>query len=73
MQSTAIRMGDDLPAIHGGTPLFAERFRFIQPVLPPLEKVLEHYRPAYSSGLITNADVVGRFEAAAAERLGVKH
>ena len=31
------------------------------------------YRSAYENGLITNADIVGKFEAAVAERLQVKH
>jgi dTDP-4-amino-4,6-dideoxygalactose transaminase len=35
--------------------------------------VLETYGAAYENGLITNADIVGRFEAAVAERLQVKH
>jgi dTDP-4-amino-4,6-dideoxygalactose transaminase len=64
---------NDLPAIHGGRPLFSQRFRFIRPTLPPLENVLGHYRTAYDNGVITNADFVGKFEAAVAERLVVKH
>jgi dTDP-4-amino-4,6-dideoxygalactose transaminase len=64
---------NDLPAIHGGRPLFSQRFRFIRPSLPSLETVLGKYRTAYDNGLITNADLVGKFEAAVAERLGVKH
>jgi dTDP-4-amino-4,6-dideoxygalactose transaminase len=68
------RLGEnDLPAIHGGRPLFSQRFRFIRPTLPPLDAVLGHYRAAYENGLITNADNVGKFEAAVAERLEVKH
>jgi dTDP-4-amino-4,6-dideoxygalactose transaminase len=68
------RLGEnDLPAIHGGRPLFSQRFRFIKPTLPSLETVLGNYRGAYEGGLITNADLVGKFEAAVAERLQVKH
>jgi dTDP-4-amino-4,6-dideoxygalactose transaminase len=62
-----------LPAIRGGEPMFAERFRFIKPTLPPREAVLAAYAGAYANGLITNASLVGRFEEAAAERLGVAH
>lgn len=51
----------------------AERFRFIQPALPPFETVLERYRSNYASGMITNAALVARLEAAVAERLGVAH
>jgi dTDP-4-amino-4,6-dideoxygalactose transaminase len=62
-----------LPAIHGGRPLFSQRFRFIRPSLPSLENVVGNYRAAFDNGLITNADLVGKFEAAVAERLEVKH
>jgi len=68
------RLGEhDLPAIHGGQPLFTQRFRFIRPTLPALDSVMGTYRSAYENGLITNADIVGKFEAAVAERLQVKH
>ena len=50
-----------------------EPFRFIEPTLPPLEEVLALYAPAYHQGMITNARIVSRFEAAVAERLGVRH
>jgi dTDP-4-amino-4,6-dideoxygalactose transaminase len=73
MSSSDRRRENDLPAIHGGRPLFSERFRFIRPVLPALDSVLANYRPAYDNGLITNADVVGKFEAGVAERLQVKN
>jgi dTDP-4-amino-4,6-dideoxygalactose transaminase len=68
------RLGEnDLPAIHGGRPLFSQRFRFIKPTLPSLDTVVRNYRGAYEGGLITNADLVGKFEGAVAERLQVKH
>jgi dTDP-4-amino-4,6-dideoxygalactose transaminase len=66
-------MLDDVPAIHGGRPVFSQRFRFNQPVLPPLPAVMQNYSAAYASGLITNAAVVGRLEAAAAEHLHANH
>ncbi|HXN46275.1 MAG TPA: DegT/DnrJ/EryC1/StrS family aminotransferase [Bryobacteraceae bacterium] len=50
-----------------------EPFRFIAPTLPPLEEVLALYAPAYRDGMITNSRLVARFEAAVAERLGVRH
>jgi len=72
--SASERQGEnELPAIHGGQPLFSQRFRFIRPTLPALESVVGHYKSAYENGLITNADIVGKFEAAVAERLQVKH
>lgn len=60
-------------SISGGQPAFSERFRFIEPLLPPLEAVLEEYRDAYARGLITNAGIVAQFESAAAEYLEVGH
>ncbi len=52
---------------------FPQRFRFIKPTLPPLEAVIAAYAEAYSSGIVTNAGLVERFEHRAAERLGVRH
>jgi dTDP-4-amino-4,6-dideoxygalactose transaminase len=46
---------------------------FLRPTLPPLNRVIEQYGTAYESGMITNANLVARFEAACAERLGVRH
>lgn len=63
----------DLPAIYGGQALFPQPFRFVQPALPPLEKVLRLYERVYSQGLITNGALVERLERAVAERLGVAH
>jgi dTDP-4-amino-4,6-dideoxygalactose transaminase len=62
-----------IPAIRGGTPLFAEQFRFYQPLLPSLVKALKCYQPAYLDGTITNAKVVQQLETAVAERLQVKY
>jgi len=73
MSSSESLRTNDLPAIHGGRPLFSQRFRFIKPTLPALEDVLKNYRVAYDNGVITNADLVGKFEAGVAERLQVKH
>jgi dTDP-4-amino-4,6-dideoxygalactose transaminase len=47
--------------------------RFIQPTLPSLNDVFALYRQAYSSGLITNASIVERFEDAVKEYTGAKH
>ncbi|MGA2133260.1 MAG: DegT/DnrJ/EryC1/StrS family aminotransferase [Bryobacteraceae bacterium] len=57
----------------GPAPLFRERFRFIQPTLPPLERVVSAYAPVFRQGLITNGGLVARLEAAVCERLGVRH
>jgi dTDP-4-amino-4,6-dideoxygalactose transaminase len=73
MSASERRGESELPAIHGGQPLFSQRFRFIRPTLPALDSVVGQYRSAYENGLITNADIVGKFEAAVAERLQVKH
>ena len=61
------------PAILGGPPAFRDKFRFHVPLLPDLRDVVDNYEDAYRTGLITNANLVARLEAAVAERLGVKH
>ncbi len=35
----------------GNAPVFNERFRFINPTLPPLDRVLYEYRQVYHQGL----------------------
>ena len=67
------RRRGDLPAVHGGKPIFKERFRFIRPSLPPIEHVLEEYEPGYRNAILTNATLVARFEREAAEWIGVRH
>lgn len=54
-------------------PLFRERFRFIHPTLPPLERIVCEYRQVFEHGLITNGGLVSRLEAAVCERLAVRH
>ena len=60
------------PAYWGGAPAFSERFRFIAPLLPPLDEVWDDYRPVYESGVITNAACARRFEEGAAAYLGAE-
>lgn len=60
-------------AVHHEAPAFEERFPFMRPTLPDLKDVLEEYQSAYRTGLLTNAGIVARLEAAVADRLGVKH
>ena len=62
----------EAPAYWGGAPAFPERFRFIAPLLPPLEEVLADYAGAFDSGLLTNAGCGRRFEEAAAAQLGAR-
>src|SRR5262245_345481 len=63
----------DLPAAHGGLPLFTQRFRFIRPSLPPRQDVIGQYEPGYRDAVLTNATLVERFEHEAAAYLGVRH
>jgi dTDP-4-amino-4,6-dideoxygalactose transaminase/lipopolysaccharide/colanic/teichoic acid biosynthesis glycosyltransferase len=75
-QSEELPLGDEVlaePAILGGPPAFREKFRFHAPLLPDLHHVFTAYEDAYRTGLITNANLVARLEAAVAGRLGVKH
>jgi dTDP-4-amino-4,6-dideoxygalactose transaminase len=62
-----------VPAILGGVPAFANRFRFMVPSLPPAEQVWAIYHGAYQDGQITNSNLVARLESQVAERLQVKH
>jgi len=52
---------------------FNEPFPFMRPSLPELSHVFAEYQPAYRNGVLTNAGLVSRLEAAVAERLSVKH
>lgn len=62
------------PAVDAArAPLFKERFRFIQPTLPPLDRIVSEYRRVFDHGLVTNGGLVARLEAAVCERLGVRH
>src|SRR5579872_4006544 len=54
-------------------PVLAAALRFITPTLPPIDRVFDDYSSSCSDGLLTNGNVVGRLEAAVAERLGVSH
>ncbi len=73
MRSTDDPVLASVPAIHGGRPLFKERFRFCRPLLPSLGNAMKYYQAAYVNGTITNASLVEHLEAAVAERLQVKH
>ena len=60
-------------AANGGTPVFEEPLRFIKPTLPPLDDVLDLYNRIYQDGVITNANLVGRFEEKVREFCQVEH
>jgi dTDP-4-amino-4,6-dideoxygalactose transaminase len=62
----------EAPAHWGGAPAFGERFRFISPLLPPLDEVLGEFRAAYDAGVITNAACVRRFEEESSAYLGAR-
>jgi dTDP-4-amino-4,6-dideoxygalactose transaminase len=62
-----------VPAIYGGRPAFSQPFPFIRPSVPALSEVVKDYEAAYRSGLLTNSNLVARFEGAVRERLRVKH
>lgn len=58
---------------HSGKQVSCEPFPFMRPTLPDLSQVVSEYRSAYHNGIVTNAELVTRLEAAVAERLRVKH
>jgi dTDP-4-amino-4,6-dideoxygalactose transaminase len=72
MQRTSHSSLNSAPAIRGGQPLFAEPFRFCQPLLPSLANALKDYLPAYMDGTVTNSKLVEQLEARVAERLEVR-
>jgi dTDP-4-amino-4,6-dideoxygalactose transaminase len=64
---------NQIPAILGGAPLFADRLPFVRPVLPRLETIDAEFREMVSSGQLTKGRHLERFERAVAEHLQVKH
>jgi dTDP-4-amino-4,6-dideoxygalactose transaminase len=73
MSVTMNRKANAPASFQPAAPAFHERFPFMRPTLPDLSEVIREYQSNYEKGLLTNAGLVGRFEAAVAERLGVKH
>jgi len=57
----------------GRLPALEEPLRFIKPTLPPIENTLDLYRGAYEGGVITNANLVARFEEKVRELCHVEH
>ncbi len=66
-------MSDSRPAVLGGSPAFPDGLPFVRPPVPPLARVMERLAPSYDRGMLTNGPLVRELEAAAAERLGVRH
>ena len=65
----------DKPAILGGKPVFSgdKSVPILRPTLPKIESLLPQLRKSFSSGQITNASNVKRFEELSAQYLGVRH
>jgi len=61
------------PAILGGEPAFGDGLPIARPYTPALTDVVARLEPSFKRGLLTNGDLVREFEAAAADRLGVRH
>lgn len=61
------------PAIAGGVPAFAARLPLVRPSVPDLDALSPDLRDILASGVLTNGPVVRRFEALAAQTLGVEH
>lgn len=60
-------------AVLGGEPAFDVPLPFARPALPPLEDVVDRYRPSYERGIVTNGPLVRELEERIADRLGVPH
>ena len=65
----------DKPAILGGKPVFSRHkgIPILRPTLPKVEELLPRLKKSLSSGQITNASNVKRFEELSAHYLGVRH
>jgi dTDP-4-amino-4,6-dideoxygalactose transaminase len=64
---------DDLPAEHGGEPLFPDGLPLARPALANPDAVAEAAKAILASGVITNGPTVRELEARAAAYLGVRH
>jgi len=64
----------DIPAVLGGTPVFARALRIVRPLLPPLASIHERLERAMASGQLTNnGQYVRQLEGQLADFFGVKH
>jgi dTDP-4-amino-4,6-dideoxygalactose transaminase len=72
MQSSLHRTSPTGSTSCGNRPPSPCSFPFCRPLLPSFENVIQYYDTAFHAGVITNAGLVERLEAAVAERLGVK-
>ena len=69
----ASRTLDRRPAIGGGEPAFPEGLPLVRPFTPNAGDLSIDIGRILASGILTNGSTVRRFEAAAAEYLGVRH
>jgi dTDP-4-amino-4,6-dideoxygalactose transaminase len=64
---------DDLPALLGGPPAFADGLPFMRPTLPPWDALAQPVREIISTGMLTKGHYLEMFEERVARHLGVKH
>ena len=62
-----------IPALFGGDPVFQRRLPLARPPVGDPSAVASQIAPILESGMITNGENVRKFEAAAADYLGVRH
>jgi dTDP-4-amino-4,6-dideoxygalactose transaminase len=67
------RLTDELPAVAGGAPVFAERLPLVRTSIPDIDAVLLRIRRTLEAGTLTNGPLVRELEARAADYLGVDH
>ena len=60
-------------ALHGAAPAFPAGLPITRPAIPSLDRVTKRLSGAFAKGMITNGANVRELEAAAADRLGVRH
>jgi dTDP-4-amino-4,6-dideoxygalactose transaminase len=73
MTTGSPRFDTDLPALHGGRPMFPDGLPLARPAIADPDKVATMTGAILESGILTNGPTVRRLEARAAEYLGVRH
>jgi dTDP-4-amino-4,6-dideoxygalactose transaminase len=64
---------DDLPALLGGTPAFADGLPFMRPTLPSWDELVQPIREIITTGMLTKGHYLEAFEERVARHLRVKH
>jgi dTDP-4-amino-4,6-dideoxygalactose transaminase len=61
------------PAVLGGAAAFPDGLPIARPAVPPLDAVVDRYRPSHEAGVLTNGPLVRELETQVCERLDVRN